>query len=194
MYDGSFNISDIGVFHQSSYQQKPQQAERKEHEKRMKERAQAGETTQDGTNMQTTLRNTMFIDSKRRNARFFCTWNKRLFAMKLLMDEIRQTNWYGRCSVNYTALTHSNCCRSVSINYTCAVRTHKKRNPGFCARQTIKKLLFHHVNEFLLAILQQQSSTFQPCFPFLLHTSKCGEGIISALCFAASMEVMRRWN
>lgn len=73
MYDGSFNISDIGVFHQSSYQQKPQQAERKEHEKRMKERAQAGETTQDGTNMQTTLRNTMFIDSKRRNARFFCT-------------------------------------------------------------------------------------------------------------------------
>lgn len=83
---------------------------------------------------------------------FFCTWNKRLFAMKLLMDEIRQTNWYGRCSVNYTALTHSNWCRSVSINYTCAVKTHKEKKPRFlCQTNNKNNLLFHHVfmHEFL---------------------------------------------
>ena len=122
---------------------------------------------------------------------FFCTWNKRLFAMKLLMDEIRQTNWYGRCSVNYSALTHSNCCRSVSSNYTCAVRTHKKRNPGFCVRQTIKTAFSSRECMNLLAILQPAIfNNFQPDSRFCYVRQIAGNGIISA----ASMEVMRRWT
>ena len=146
----------------------------------MKERAQAGETTQDGTNMQTTLGHKMFIDLKRRNARFFFAHEtKGCVILELLMDEIRQSSRYGRSLVNYSALTRSNWCRSVSINYTCAVRTHKKRTPGFCARQTIKKLLFHHVNAWICWLFcnQQSSTIFSQTTPlFVTYVKMRGKG------------------
>ena len=82
-------------------------------------------------------------------------------------------SWYGICLVNSTALTHSNCCRSVSSNYTFHLQGTK---PGFVPDK--HKYWFDQVNEFA-GYLQQLLEVFSQT-PFFLHR-QMRDGIIFSL-------------